>query len=101
MNKKGFVLGVSLLGLSACNYELTSINQSSLCEVSGWQRDIVAAECTAGQKVVFLPSSFGNEQLPVIFAALNCDHRYSIALTNGGVSCIYTPLKESLELSGK
>jgi hypothetical protein len=38
-----------------------------------------------------VPASFGNEQLPVLFAAVNCDMRYAIALTKGGVACIYEP----------
>jgi hypothetical protein len=63
-----------------------------LCEVKTWQYDDVAAACKPGQKIVFLPESFGNEQLPVIFAAVNCDLRYSVALTTGAVTCIYHPI---------
>ena len=75
----------------------TSIDQANLCEVKAWQHDVVSGLCKPGQKVVFLPSSFGNEQLPVIFAAVNCDLRYNVALTTGAVTCIYgpiTPLKQ-------
>jgi len=64
-------------------------DQTHVCEVHHWQQDVTSAECKTGQKVVFLPSSFGNEQLPILFAAVNCDLRYSTALTNGGVTCIY------------
>jgi hypothetical protein len=64
-------------------------DQTHVCEVRQWQQDVSSAECKTGQKVVFLPSSFGNEQLPILFAAVNCDLRYSTALTNGGVTCIY------------
>lgn len=85
--------------LSGCNQPSPSgsttepkINQSSLCEVSGWQYDVVAGACKPGQKVVFLPQSWGNEQLPVIFAAVNCDLRYNVAMTNGAVTCIYGPI---------
>lgn len=70
----------------------TEINQVSLCEVNAWQNDVVKEACKPGQKVVFLPQSFGNEQIPVIFAAVNCDLRYSVALTNGGVTCIFSPV---------
>jgi hypothetical protein len=70
----------------------TSINQSQLCEVSGWQHDVTASACKPGQKIVFLPARFGNEQLPILFASVNCDLRYSVALTNGGVTCIYSPI---------
>ena len=93
MIKKVTVLAAAMVILSGCNQQSIAIDQENLCEVKGWQKDVTAAACKAGQKVVFLPSSFGNEQLPVIFAAVNCDHRFSIALTAGGVSCIYSPIK--------
>lgn len=64
-------------------------DQSHVCEVHDWKADASAGACHPGQKVVFLPDSWGNEQLPILFAAVNCDLRYSIALTVGGVSCIY------------
>jgi hypothetical protein len=70
----------------------TEIDQKNICEVNAWQHDDVAAKCKPGQKVVFLPSTFGNAQLPILFVAVNCDMRYSVALTEGGVSCIYAPI---------
>lgn len=66
-----------------------SPDQTHICEVNGWQKDVTEAKCRAGQKVVFLPDHWGNEQLPILFAAVNCDMRYAVALTNGGVACIY------------
>jgi hypothetical protein len=36
-----------------------SVDQSNLCEVNTWAAAAVAARCKPGQKVVFLPSSFG------------------------------------------
>jgi hypothetical protein len=68
------------------------IDQANLCEVKEWNRDAVSSLCKPGQKVVFLPSSFGNEQFPVIFAAVNCDLRYNVLLTTGAVTCIYGPI---------
>jgi len=69
-----------------------AVAEGTICEVSEWQRDSVAEACTPGQKVVFLPGSFGNEQLPIYFAAVNCDLHYSVALTTGAVTCIYGPI---------
>ncbi|MEW9573807.1 hypothetical protein ABQJ54_18795 [Rhodanobacter sp. Si-c] len=76
---------------SAGTISMTTVapDQTRICEVNKWQKDVTAAACTAGQKVVFLPDSWGNEQLPILFAAVNCDLRYAVALTNGGVTCIY------------
>jgi len=81
--------------LSGC-HRLTPVTQESprpdqtqVCEVHRWQSDATAATCTPGQKVAFLPDRWGNEQLPILFAAVNCDLRYAVVLTNGGVTCIY------------
>lgn len=71
--------------------------QNELCEVSSWQHDVASEHCEPGQKVIFAPKRWGNEQLPVVFAAVNCDMRYSIALTHGAVTCIYLPLKVDLD----
>ena len=98
---KNVLLGaMAIFALAACKQEAATlapevplIDQTLLCEVKNWQKDATALACKPGQKVLFLPATFGNEQLPILFAAVNCDHRFSIALTNGGVSCIYTPLK--------
>ena len=73
--------------------ETVSVNQSEVCEVSSWIPADVTERCKPGQKVAFLPNRFGNEQMPILFAALNCDLRYAVALTNGGVACIYAPGK--------
>lgn len=87
----------AFLALSGCTPPATvatvpAINQGEICEVKGWQFDhAVEAGCKPGQKILFAPASFGNEQLPVLFAAINCDMRYAIALTNGAVACIYAP----------
>jgi hypothetical protein len=66
------------------------IVQDSVCQVSSWR---VAEGCTPGQKIVFLPESWGNEQLPVMFAALNCDLRYQVVSSKGAVACIFRPVK--------
>lgn len=64
------------------------LDQRHVCVVHDWTRTVVAAACTPGEKVAFLPATWGNEQLPIYFVAVNCDLRYSIGLTPGGVSCI-------------
>lgn len=70
------------------------LNQGEYCETN----ELAApAHCKQGQHVVFLPSRFGNEQLPVLVAAANCDLRYSVVLTNGGVTCIYHKVTAALQ----
>lgn len=68
------------------------VDQANLCEVKDWQHNIVAKACKPGQKVVYLPETWGNEQLPVIFAAVNCDLRFGVTSTKGAVTCIYQPI---------
>jgi len=68
------------------------INQRKLCSMDnpfGF-----GANCEPGQKVIFMPNRWGNEQLPVMFAATNCDLRYSVVLTKGAATCIYAPLRK-------
>lgn len=62
------------------------IDQDALCQTDSYQ---VASHCKEGGKVGFFPRSFGNEQLPGMFAALNCDLRYQVVATNGAVVCIF------------
>lgn len=59
-----------LIALTGCNQQESAkvddaIDQLNLCHVSDWQHDVVAGSCKPGQKIVFLPKSFGNEQLPI------------------------------------
>ena len=95
-NKYLWLMISFLLTITACSKlggdsSESSIKPSNLCEVSSWEKAATAEACTPGQKVVFLPNRWGNEQLPIMFSALNCDLRYSVVSNNGGVSCIYLP----------
>lgn len=98
-------LGISALAtalaLSSCtnappeetaSLQDASPDQANLCEVSDWRGDVVASACRPGQKVVYLPQRWGNAQLPIMFAAVNCDLRYAVAMTEGAVTCIYAPI---------
>lgn len=50
--KKGILLATNLVFLAGCNQSIIEIDQKKPCEVNGWQKDITAASCEAGQKVV-------------------------------------------------
>ncbi len=71
------------------------MDQAKLCQVSSWH--LADQNCKPGQKIAFLPESWGNEQLPVMFAALNCDLRYQVVSTKGAVACIFKPIKRAAE----
>lgn len=71
-------------------------DQSTLCVVSDFNpAEGVLAECVSGQKVLFAPPVYGNEQFPVLFAARYCDLRYNVVITVGAVACIYLPTTEA------
>ncbi len=53
------------------------------------ERDRCGQSLQAWSKSGVFTPSFGNQQLLVIFAAVNCHLRYSVALTTGAVTCIY------------
>ena len=59
---------------------------SKLC---AFANDDEAANCHSGQVSIYLPNSWGNEQLPIIYAAKYCDFNFPIVHTNGAVSCVF------------
>ncbi|BBO99307.1 hypothetical protein [Sulfuriferula nivalis] len=69
-----------------------AIEQNNVCVVDSISLDEAKA-CKPGQKIAFLPDSWGNEQFPIRFVLGHCDMRYTVALTNGGVVCIFKPLQ--------
>lgn len=101
------LIALALLGvLAGCNQEGKTVSDKQADQVMldqpvYCQADIESLftppECSPGQKIAFLPRSFGNEQLPILFAARNCDLRYSVAMTRGGVVCIYLPSERRSE----
>lgn len=92
------LLTASLVLLAGCQQGVGAvsaaepIDQDNLCQVSEWKLDTTSKACKPGQKVAFLPSRWSSEQLPIYFAAANCDMRYAVAQTNGGVVCIFKPV---------
>lgn len=93
------ILCLAALTLAACQMDVGTLKRTSagpaptLCEVSDFSLAVTQAACKVGDKVVFLPQTFGNEQLPIYFAALNCDLDRGVVTTHGGVTCYYQPAK--------
>ena len=69
------------------------IDQGKLCQVLDAD---AAKKCEPGRLIHFAPRIFGNEQLPLYFAAAYCDFNYQILHTNGGVLCVFTDKRLSL-----
>lgn len=90
------VAGLAILATGCApqkDSEVVTADHDNVCEVKRWERSFASEACKPGQKVIFLPPSWGNEQMPLLFVAVNCDMRFSVSLTNGGVVCIYRPIK--------
>ena len=68
-----------------------AIDQETFCFAVDLDAALISKFCKVGQKVLFNPVQWGNEQFPVRFAAKYCDLRYSVVITTGAVSCIYKP----------
>lgn len=83
---------ISLAGCFPQGVGTTKADHQNLCEVSGWRGDVVNKLCKPGQKIAYLPERWGNEQLPIKFAAVNCDLEHNVVWNNGGVTCIYRPI---------
>lgn len=87
---------LALLAMAGCTAQTQGskdADHQNICQVDDWGYAPVAKVCKPGQKVVFLPQRWGNEQLPIKFAAVNCDLGHSVVMNNGGVTCIYRPIK--------
>ena len=94
----GLILNAA--ALSSCGAaSAPNPEQQAICETSSVNMDDNAKFCKAGQKIVFLPQSFGNEQLPILFSAGNCDLRYSVSQSKGGVTCIFLPVDRNRTVS--
>jgi hypothetical protein len=70
---------------------LDIVDPSETCITPMLDQDFIRTVCKPGQKIAFLPQRWGNEQLPILFAAFNCDLDATVVLTNGGVVCRYLP----------
>lgn len=85
-----------LLPLSAVAKE-TEVDSTTLCMVNGYNVSENLKKCEKGTKIAYLPQTFGNEQLPIMFVAGHCDLRYTVSLTTGGVVCVFNPVEQVIQ----
>lgn len=78
--------------LAGCNQK-SQIDQSKMCIVS---TDSEAKKCASGEMILFKPSRWGSEQLPLNIAGAYCDFNYQIMYDNSGVICVFTDKRLSL-----
>ncbi|MDO5532197.1 hypothetical protein [Sutterella sp.] len=65
-----------------------------ICVVNSLEK---TAGCRKGDIVLFRPDFFGNEQMPVSFAAAVCDFTKTVSLTKGAVACVFAGLRDLYE----
>lgn len=84
-----FLLGASVLSLSACFDSDRPIDQSGLCTFS---TDPQAERCKAGQMAWFRPEQgqLISEQLTLSVAAAYCDFNHQVMYNRAGVLCVFT-----------
>lgn len=80
---------LALLGCSQQHHAVPDSPAMAQAEICFTAEVRVENGCNPGQRVVFLPERFGNQQLPIMFASMNCDLRYAVAMTDGGVTCVF------------
>lgn len=73
------------LALGGCGGGQPKTDQSHLCVFS----DAASAKksCHTGDVALYAPSTFGNEQLPLLMIAGYCDTNAPIQFNNGGFVC--------------
>ena len=93
------VLLTSLVLFNPLQVYASGLDQDTVCKAVSWKVADNEGKCKEGSKIVFLPKSFGNEQLPIMFVGLNCDLRHNVSLTKGGAVCIFKPAVNLVEAS--
>ena len=88
------LLIIASIGLSSQTFAwgLKNDYQTELCLVQ--DGNAASKECKNGDVMLFLPPSFGNEQLPIGISAAFCDFEHPVVHNAGGVSCIFTDARK-------
>lgn len=86
----GVVIGMVGPGVVAGGALPGGGSSTTLCETNTAVSE-KGFDCPVGARIAFTPRMFGNEQLPIVFAAQWCDPNREMVLTNGGVYCTYLP----------
>lgn len=86
---------IGTLTLTGCGSDEQTVKPApiseKLCVVRNYAE---AAGCTKGDSIYFAPEDWKNEQLTVDFAAAWCDLRYTVAMNQAGLTCVYSGPKQ-------
>ncbi|MBE0471144.1 MAG: hypothetical protein IBX55_16740 [Methyloprofundus sp.] len=87
-----FVLaGLFMFSSQAMALPILGAKQGDVCQISNVNE---LDSCKVGEVLVFTPTLYGNEQLPIIVAGFACDFNFPIVHNVGGVSCIFTDARK-------
>ena len=86
-------LASAFIGYATLNAAFAQTNLLDFTERVCVVRDFNLNGCKKGDTILYIPKEWGNEQLPVNFAAQFCHFNKQIVWTNGGVSCVYAGQK--------
>ena len=64
------------------------IDQSNVCLADGL--DNLGENCKEDDILIFTPTVYGNEQLPLIVVAVACNLNHQVLMNNSGVVCTFT-----------
>lgn len=89
-----YVAALGVVGMLAGCISATESNSTSRtsCEITDINYQEAAEKCERGQRLVFLPDTWGNGQLPITAAHAFCDPHQPIVHNEAGVSCIFDPI---------
>jgi hypothetical protein len=90
--KKLFLIITLLTPFSVYAWGETKLKQDKTCLVN--DLDQMVQQCKDGDILIFAPSIFGNEQLPVNVTGLVCNFEHPIVTSVGGVSCVFTTARK-------
>lgn len=84
------ILNILIVFFYGCDFASSSKerNFNSLCTVYNIKE--IEKVCKDGDILSFMPSIYGNDQLPIIVSSLYCNFNYPIVWNVGGVSYVYT-----------
>jgi hypothetical protein len=91
--KKIFLIITLLTPFSVYAWGETKLKQNTTCLVH--ELDHIVQQCKDGDILIFAPSIFGNEQLPVKVAGLVCNFEHPIVSSVGGLSCVFTTTRKN------
>jgi hypothetical protein len=84
---KKYVSLLLIAPLVGCGGSGKEIPQDNICVFAGGED---AKACKPGQLGWFKPTSWGNEQMPLLVVATMCDFNHQVVMNNSGVICVIT-----------